>query len=79
VDDKKVLTTLTEAGLNIEQLTDPKSPAQMEKVLKKHNVPMPSDLIVSVSSGDTLARVDDPRPASLQVGRHLTAALSKLV
>ena len=35
VDDKKVLTALTEAGLNIEQLTDPKSPAQMEKVLKK--------------------------------------------
>jgi hypothetical protein len=79
VDDKKVLTTLTEAGLNIEQLTDPKSPAQMEKVLKKHNVPMPTDLIVAVSSGDTLAHADDPRPASLQVGRHLTAALGKLV
>lgn len=78
-DDKKVLTTLTEAGLNIEQLTDPKSPAQMEKVLKKHNVPMPTDLIVSVSTGNTLAPEDDPRPAVLQVGRQLAAALGKLV
>ena len=78
VDDKKVLTTLTEAGLNIEQLTEPKSPAQMEKVLKKHNVPMPSDLIVSVSSGDTLAHADDPRPASLQIGKQLAAALGKV-
>jgi len=59
-------------------LTDPKSPAQMEKVLKKHNVPMPSDLIVSVSSGDTLAHADDPRPASLQIGKQLAAALGKV-
>jgi hypothetical protein len=78
VDDKKVLTTLTEAGLNIEQLTEPKSPAQMEKVLKKHNVPLPSDLIVSVSTGSTLAPEDDPRPAVLQIGKQLSAALGKL-
>jgi hypothetical protein len=77
-DDKKVLTTLTEAGLNIEQLTDPKSPAQMEKVLKKHNVPMPTDLIVSVSTGSTLAPEDDPRPAVLNIGKQLTAALGKI-
>ena len=77
-DDKKVLTTLTEAGLNIEQLTDPKSPAQMEKVLKKHNVPMPVDLIVSVSTGNTLAPEDDPRPAVLNIGKQLTAALGKI-
>lgn len=77
-DDKKVLTALTEAGLNIEQLTDPKSPAQMEKVLKKHNVPMPTDLIVSVSTGNTLAPEDDPRPAVLQIGKQLTAALGKI-
>jgi hypothetical protein len=40
---------------------------------------MPDDLIVAVSSGDTLATEDDPRPASLQIGVHLTAALGKLV
>jgi hypothetical protein len=78
VDDKKVLTTLTEAGLNIEQLTEPKSPAQIEKVLKKHNVPLPPDLIVSVSTGSTLAPEDDPRPAVLQIGKQLSAALGKL-
>lgn len=79
-DDKKVLTTLTEAGLNVEQLTDTtlKSPAQMEKVLKKHKIPMPTDLIVAVSTGNTLAPEDDPRPAVLQIGRQLTAALGKL-
>jgi len=31
-----------------------------------------------VSSGTTLASVDDPRPAVLQIGKQLTAALSKL-
>jgi hypothetical protein len=50
----------------------------MEKVLKKHNVPMPSDLIVSVSTGSTLAPEDDPRPAVLQIGKQLSAALGKL-
>jgi hypothetical protein len=40
---------------------------------------MPEGLITAVSSGDTLAPADDPRPASLQVGKHLAAALGKLV
>jgi len=80
VDDKKVLTVLTEAGLTVEQLTDTaiKSPAQMEKVLKKHNVQMPDDLIVAVSTGNTLAPADDPRPAVLQIGKQLATALGKL-
>lgn len=54
------------------------SPAQMEKVLKKSKLTLPDDLVVSVSSGTTLASVDDPRPAVLQIGKQLTAALSKL-
>jgi len=54
------------------------SPAQAEKVLKKHKLAMPDDLIVAVSSGDTLATEDDPRPASLQIGRQLATALGKL-
>ncbi|NDH54150.1 MAG: DUF2800 domain-containing protein, partial [Betaproteobacteria bacterium] len=37
------------------------------------------ELVVSVSSGDTLAPESDPRPAVLQIGQQLTAALSKLV
>lgn len=55
-----------------------KSPAQLEKVLKKAKIDFPADMVVSVSSGDTLAPESDPRPAVLQIGKQLTAALSKL-
>ncbi len=54
------------------------SPAQAEKELKKSKKALPDDLVVSVSSGTTLASADDPRPAVLQIGKQLTAALSKL-
>jgi hypothetical protein len=55
------------------------SPAKVEKVLKKHKVELPEGLIVSISSGTTMASEDDPRPAVMQIGQQLTAALSKLV
>jgi hypothetical protein len=55
-----------------------KSPAQLEKVLKKAKIEFPAEMVVSVSSGDTLASDSDPRPAVLQIGRQLTAALNKL-
>jgi hypothetical protein len=55
-----------------------KSPAQLEKVLKKAKIEFPAEMVVSISSGDTLASDSDPRPAVLQIGRQLTAALSKL-
>ena len=55
-----------------------KSPAQLEKVLKKAKLDFPADLVVAVSSGSTLAPESDPRPAVLQIGKQLTAALSKL-
>lgn len=54
------------------------SPAQAEKLLKARGEKLPADQVVSVSSGSTLAPVDDPRPAMLQIGQQLTAALSKL-
>ena len=54
------------------------SPAQAEKELKKSKLALPDDLVKSVSSGTTLASEDDPRPAVLQIGQQLTAALSKL-
>ena len=66
---------------NIEDAYEPatiKSPAQLEKVLKKAKIEFPADMVVSVSSGDTLAADTDPRPAVLQIGKQLTAALSKL-
>jgi len=55
-----------------------KSPAQLEKVLKKAKIEFPADMVVSVSSGDTLAPDSDPRPAVLQIGKQLTKALEKL-
>lgn len=54
------------------------SVAQAEKVLKKHKIDLPSDMVVVVSSGSTLAVETDPRPAVVQIGRQLSAALSKL-
>jgi len=66
---------------NIKDAYEPvtiKSPAQLEKVLKKAKIEFPADMVVSVSSGDTLAPDSDPRPAVLQIGKQLTAALSKI-
>ncbi len=60
--------------LNLELL----SPAQMEKRLKKSKLALPDDLVVAVSSGTTLASESDPRSAVLQIGKQLTAALSKI-
>ena len=54
------------------------SPAVAEKTLKKSKVALPDDLVVAVSSGSTLVPESDPRPAALQIGKQLTAALSKL-
>jgi hypothetical protein len=54
------------------------SPAKAEKALKKLKKQLPSDLCVSISSGSTLASEDDSRPAILQIGKQITAALTKL-
>lgn len=72
---------LLELGLAEEELTETSllSPAKVEKVLKKRKLALPSDLVVSVSTGNTIAPESDPRPEALQIGRQLTAALSKLV
>jgi hypothetical protein len=75
------LTLLTAKVIEAREIysTEIRSPAQMEKVLKKRKLALPDELVVSVSSGDTLAPESDPRPAVLQIGQQLTAALSKLV
>jgi hypothetical protein len=54
------------------------SPAQAEKLLKKEGKELPKELVVSISSGNTMASEDDPRPAVLLIGQQLTAALNKL-
>lgn len=55
------------------------SPAQVEKKLKKLKLALPEGIVSSISSGSTMAPEDDPRPAVLQIGQQLTAALNKLV
>lgn len=54
------------------------SPAKTDPLLKKAKLSMPEGLVVSVSSGSTLAPEDDPRPAVMQIGQQMVAALGKL-
>lgn len=54
------------------------SPAVVEKKLKKLKLALPEGSTVAISSGTTLADVDDPRPQVLQLGSQLKSALSKL-
>jgi hypothetical protein len=81
VDENKALEAMRAMGVNAMELTEMTilSPAKAEKVLKKHKLALPDDHVVSVSSGNTLASEDDPRPAVLQIGAQLSAALGKLV
>jgi hypothetical protein len=81
VDENKALEAMRAMGVNAMELTEMTilSPAKAEKVLKKHKLALPDDHVVSVSSGNTLATEDDPRPAAVQIGAQLSAALGKLV
>lgn len=54
------------------------SPAQAETALKKSKTKLPADLVVSVSSGNTIAAESDPRPAVLVIGEQLKAALARV-
>ena len=79
VDEEKAATALAQDMSHDEMYTKKLlSPAQAEKILKKAKKELPADQVVAISSGSTLAPVDDPRPAVLQIGQQLTAALSKL-
>jgi len=80
VDDDAALVAMLNDGIPEDELLTSKiiSPAQAEKVLKKHGKQLPADQVVAVSTGSTLAPESDPRPAVLQIGQQLTAALSKL-
>jgi hypothetical protein len=78
VDESKAEQALIK--LNVVPYKEPElvSPAQAEKELKKSKLTLPDDLVVSVSSGTTLASADDPRPAVLQISSHLRGAFFKL-
>jgi hypothetical protein len=57
--------------------TKMKSPAQVDKLLPKGEK-VPAELVTQISSGNTLAPESDPRPAVMQIGSSLKAALGKL-
>jgi hypothetical protein len=80
VDEQKVVKWADENKLAIADVWESKmkSPAQIEKGLKKYKIELPSELVVSVSSGSTLAPESDSRPTVLQIGKQLSAALSKI-
>jgi hypothetical protein len=80
-DDNEAVERLLALGLDERDVfkpMEPVSPAQAEKALKKSKLALPDDLVVAVSSGSTLAPESDPRPAVLNIGMQLSAALSKL-
>jgi hypothetical protein len=81
VSADEAMTALTRLGLDSEELTETKlvSPAQAEKALKKRKLALPDGLAVAVSTGTTLAPESDPRPAAVQIGRQLAAALGKII
>jgi len=79
-DENEANHWLDGKGLEPDQIYEKKiiSPAGAEKLLKKNKIVLPQELVVAVSSGSTLVEESDPRPAVLQIGQQLTAALSKL-
>lgn len=79
-DDDQALVAMLNDGIPEEELLTTKviSPAQAEKVLKKHGKQLPANQVVSVSSGSTLVEESDPRPAVLQIGQQLSKALERL-
>jgi len=80
INEDDAMVAMLNEGIPEEELLVSKviSPAQAEKVLKTHGKKLPADQVVAVSSGSTLVAESDPRPAVLQIGKQLTAALSKL-
>jgi hypothetical protein len=80
IDETKALDVLVDLGLPETELVETSvvSPAKVDKLLKKAKLDMPEGIVVSTSSGTTLAPEDDPRPAVLQIGKQLEAAFGKL-
>ena len=64
IDEALVYGFMLEHGIDRErgEVTKLKSPAQLEKELKRSKLPLPEDLYRKQSSGNTLAPDSDPRP-----------------
>lgn len=79
-DPARAQGVLLSSGFRMEDITATEflSPAQMEKVCKKAGVTFPTDQVVAVSSGNTIAPESDPRPAVVVLGDRLRAALTRV-
>jgi hypothetical protein len=79
-DEDKAKVALFAFGLTESEVLETSviSPAKAEKILKKKKLALPADCVVAISSGNTLASANDPRPSVLLIGQQLSAALSKL-
>ena len=77
-NEADALAALRAVGTPESELMELRSPAQIEKVLKKRKIALPEEVVVSVSSGDTIAPESDPRPAKVLLAQQMAAALSKI-
>ena len=79
-DEVKTQLALIKLGLGEQDFIKQEliSPAQAEKVLKKSKLALPDDLVVAVSSGNTIAQESDPRPSVAVIGEQLKAALTRV-
>ena len=79
-DESKAEQALMAAGLGADDIYKREllSPAQAEKVAKRLGVTFPTDQVVAVSSGNTIAPESDPRPAALVISEQLRAALNRV-
>jgi CRISPR/Cas system-associated exonuclease Cas4 (RecB family) len=77
-NEADALAALRAVGAPESELMELRSPAQIEKVLKKRKIALPAEVVTSVSSGDTIAPESDPRPAKVLLAQQMAAALSKI-
>jgi len=80
VDEAKAEQALMIAGLTADDIYKREllSPAQAEKAAKKAGAAFPTDQVVAVSSGNTIAPESDPRSAVVVIGEQLRAALNRV-
>jgi hypothetical protein len=74
-DQGKLIEWAKSKGLHEDEVFDKKvkSPAQFEKIVGKKN--LPTEFVASVSTGVTLAREDDKRPAAVGIAAQEFAAV----
>jgi hypothetical protein len=81
IDEEEAQIELT-AMVGGEDLCEPptlRSPAQIEKVLKKAKLELPEHLVEAVSSGTTIAPTDDRREAVIPIAGQIAQLSQKLL